>query len=56
MMSNRTATKWFGGIVATVVMTMAASVAPASAAKPDSGDGGNGNVVSQKRDTGWDIP
>ena len=32
-MRTRTASKWFGGIAATLVLTMAASVAPASAAK-----------------------
>lgn len=55
-MSTRTASKWFGGIVATLVLSMAASVAPASAAKNDSADGAKSDRVAIKRDTGWDIP
>lgn len=50
-MKSRTATKVFGGVVATLVLALTATAAPADAASP------NGDRVSvQKRDTGWDIP
>jgi hypothetical protein len=50
-MRRRTATKWFGAVVAALTLTMVTSVAPASAARDD-GD----RVQLQRRDTGWDIP
>lgn len=56
-MRTRAAAKWFGGIAATLVVTMVASVAPATAAKSNDADkdakGGKGGVVSQRWDTGW---
>ncbi len=51
-MSTRTATKWFGAVVAALTLTMVTSVAPASAASTGSGD----RMVQDRRDTGWDIP
>jgi hypothetical protein len=54
-MRTRTASKWFGGIAATLVLTMAASVAPASAAKTSDKDidTSSSERIAQKRDTGW---
>lgn len=58
-MRNRAAAKWFGGIAATLMVTMVTTVAPASAAKNDDtksgkvGKGGGGNVTIQRFDTGW---
>lgn len=57
-MRNRTATKWLGGLAAALVVTMVASVAPASAAKLDDSakgakGGGKGGVTIQRHDTGW---
>lgn len=53
-MRTRTATKWFGGIAATLVLTMAASVAPASAAKNyDTSKNKGSERIAQRVDTGW---
>ena len=53
-MRTRTATKWFGGVAATLVLTMAASVAPASAAKNvDQKNDKGSERIAQRADTGW---
>ncbi len=51
-MRTRTATKWFGAVVAALTLTMVTSVAPAEAAAKSGGD----RTFVQKRDTGWDVP
>ena len=53
-MKPSTVKKVLGTIVAAITLTMVTSVAPASAAKGDADRGGN--ITTQKRDTGWDIP
>jgi hypothetical protein len=50
-MRTRTATKWFGAVVAALTLTMVTSVAPADAATSSTD-----RVSAQKRDTGWDVP
>lgn len=50
MNRSRTAVKVFGGLVATALLFLS-TVAPADAARPSDGD-----RVTMKKDTGWDIP
>jgi hypothetical protein len=50
-MSNSTAKKIFGTVVAALTLTLVTNVAPAQAA-PSKG----GTVTLERRDTGWDIP
>jgi hypothetical protein len=51
-MRTRTATKWFGAVVAALTLTMVTSVAPADAAARVPG----GHTLAKKADSGWDVP
>ena len=51
-MSTSPAKKWFGAVVATLTLTLVASVAPASAATIE----GSKIIRSQRVDSGWGPP
>ena len=51
-MRTRTATKWFGAVVAALTLTMVTTVAPADAAAKAPGS----TTIAKKSDSGWDVP